>query len=145
MMSSCDEIWTSPNLERSDAILQTFSVAVLSQTWMSRLARDAECHFPWLHFSHWISFASRQMSWHWNCVSLGDRQSAATLGGRTSRGVTAVAIYLLLHAALQQHGDAGFDGEGDFPAANVQVLPQRLAKRRLLRPRLCNMQRPTVR
>lgn len=46
-------------------------------------------------------------------------------------------LHLLLHATLEQHGDAGLDGEGDFSPANVQVLLQRLAERRLLHPRLC--------
>lgn len=47
------------------------------------------------------------------------------------------ALHLLLHATLEQHGDAGLDGEGDFSPANVQVLLQRLAERRLLHPRFC--------
>lgn len=47
-------------------------------------------------------------------------------------------LYLLLHAALQQHGDTGLNGEGDLPPAEVQVLLQGLAERGLLHPRLCN-------
>ena len=45
--------------------------------------------------------------------------------------------YLLLHARLQQHHDAGFHGQSDLPAAPLQVLVQPRAKRWLLRPRVC--------
>lgn len=51
--------------------------------------------------------------------------------------VCVCALHLLLHATLEQHGNAGLDGEGDFSPANVQVLLQRLAERRLLHPRFC--------
>lgn len=49
----------------------------------------------------------------------------------------AVRTYLLLHPALQQHRDAGLDGEGDLPAADGEVLFQGLPEGRLLHPGLC--------
>ena len=45
--------------------------------------------------------------------------------------------HLLLHAALQQHGDAGLDGERDLPAADVQMVLQGLPEGRLLHPGFC--------
>lgn len=49
----------------------------------------------------------------------------------------AVRTYLLLHPTLQQHRDAGFDGEGDLPAADCEVLLQGLSEGWLLHPGLC--------
>lgn len=45
--------------------------------------------------------------------------------------------HLLLHAALQQHGDTGLHWEGDLAPADSQVLLQWLPKGRLLHPRFC--------
>lgn len=44
--------------------------------------------------------------------------------------------HLLLHPAFQQHRHARLDGEGDLPAADREVLLQRLPKGRLLHPGL---------
>lgn len=49
-------------------------------------------------------------------------------------GFARLRPYLFFHAGLQEHHDAGLDGQGDLTVAPLQVLLQRRAKRRLLRP-----------
>lgn len=56
---------------------------------------------------------------------------------REAAGAVPMGTHLLLHAALQQHGDTGLHREGDLAPADSQVLLQRLPKGRLLHPRFC--------
>lgn len=51
-------------------------------------------------------------------------------------GCSGPQSYLLLHPTLKKHRHAGLDGEGNLPAADGEVLLQRLPERGLLHPGL---------
>lgn len=57
-------------------------------------------------------------------------------GDLLGAGCSGPQSYLLLHPTLKKHRHAGLNGEGDLPAADGEVLLQRLPEGGLLHPGL---------
>lgn len=75
----------------------------------------------------------------WRGLGRGGDPAGSAARSRTparGAGFSRPRTYLLLHPALKQHRHTGLDGEGDLPAADHEMLLQRLSERRLLHPGL---------